>query len=445
VKVTFQLSQLFVPHIALLHRRSSLLSVKNFMDAVTAFFQFGFQLRTGIAFKTYTNVNTSDWLGPYNLVLAPVPNKGEQLDNDGVLVNEVISLMMKEHNNNNNKNSHSIESHTPVQTFISRYVTTPSSDQLKLPVGSTIVQPEVFDRMLGLTAINQSIHSQRHLHHGDDPYADYLGTCTKGDIPSGILPSIQLGMKKTTATTSMQDRSTSSNTNFTTAAIAAGADTSSPIATDTKLSVSQLLVDFYILSLPDPKSKLYSLWPSLQKHLGSEFPLRGPYCYGNDPRRAYAIQLSYDSRYDQYHNQTWQAIKGCLPDLPCWNDGLAPSPIPYDNGSSGCHIVDPLGTAALLCYLMGLLLVISLIFNCQLSNQLKRMQQLQDQHLVVAPATLSTPSGRPVPTQQVFDAFHDLEEPLLPGNDGPFRSSLSGGDGGGGGGGAEEFKEEATD
>jgi hypothetical protein len=30
------------------------------VPTVTAFFQFGYQLRTGIAFKSYTYVNTSD-------------------------------------------------------------------------------------------------------------------------------------------------------------------------------------------------------------------------------------------------------------------------------------------------------------------------------------------------------------------------------------------------
>ena len=118
--------------------------------------------------------------------------------------------------------------------------------------------------------------------------------------------------------------------------------------------------------------------------------------------------------------------------LPCWNDGggLAPS-IPYDNGNSGKYVLDPFGVAALICYLLGFLLMVSLVFNIQLSNQIKRYQEERnrDDDGDYEPPTRDYHDNRPVPQEEVFEAFHDLEEPLL--------------DAGGAAGGAEESKVEA--
>ncbi|KAG7370835.1 hypothetical protein IV203_019405 [Nitzschia inconspicua] len=356
---------------------------------VTAFFQFGFQLRTGIAYKTYTLMNTSDWLGPYNLVMAPLSRKEEYRheENDAMEASIITS-----------DTTEPSPARKVLHKFVSRYVSTPASSQIQFPPDATILQPEIFDRMAGVTAINETIHMQQSLKPRQDPYADYRETCVKGDIPAGILPRIQLGMLTTTTT-----------------------DDSPVIASDftnIQTDIAMLRVDFSMLSVPDPKSKLYKLWPSLKKHLGSEFPLQGPYCYGNDPRRAYAIQLAYDSAFDGAKNQSWQVIKGCLSDLPCWSDD---GPVvPYDNDASGKYVLDPTGLTTLVCYVLGFLLMVSLVFNCQLSNQLKHMQ---DQHGEVDDGYgprhtyTATASGRPVPQQQVFDAFHDLEEPLLSGAD----------------------------
>ncbi|KAL3925720.1 MAG: hypothetical protein SGARI_005796 [Bacillariaceae sp.] len=324
-----------------------------------------------------------------------------------------------------------------LQKFVSRYVTTPTSSQLQMPPDATILPPEIFDRMLGLTAINQTIQEQQSLQKGQDPYAAYRDTCVKGDIPAGILPQIQLGMLTTT---------TEENDPSAPVVMGDGFEpddlfSASIATTSTKTEISMLRVDFSMLSLPDPKSQLYKLWPSLKKHLGSQFPLEGPYCYGNDPRRGYAVQLAYDSAFDKANNQSWQVIKGCLPDLPCWSD-VGPPIIPYDNGNSGKYVLDPMGVAAFVCYFLGFVLMISLVFNCQLSNQLKRMQEDQQRRVDesrLAPQAPSRNANRPVSQEEVFEAFHDLEEPLLSGS----ADIRDDGDGDGDGGGAEETKEEA--
>jgi hypothetical protein len=154
-----------------------------------------------------------------------------------------------------------------LQKFVSRYVTTPASSQIQMPPYANILQPEIFNRMLGTTAINQTIHTQQFLHPRQDPYAAYRETCVKGDILAGFLPQIQLGMLTTT-------------TKNAPSIVDTGVDLDSLLdtlpTTTTKTEISNFRVDFSMLSLSDPKSKLYKLWPSLKKHLGSQFPLQGP-------------------------------------------------------------------------------------------------------------------------------------------------------------------------
>jgi hypothetical protein len=129
------------------------------------------------------------------------------------------------------------------------------------------------------------------------------------------------------------------------------------------------------------------------------------------------VRLSYDSR-DPVRNKTWQVVKGCVEGLPCWDDGEGPV-IPYDNDSSGIHTVDPMGWVALICYLLGFLLVVSVVFNVQLSNQIKRIQW-QQQHQS-SQQTYSRSNRDPF-SRRLYsregdgvgaDARTDLEEPLL--------------------------------
>jgi hypothetical protein len=423
----------------------------NFLSlSVTAFFQFGFQLRTGIAFKTYTFMNTSDWLGPYNLVMAPLP-RSENLEVIRVAAlgeAKATTTTTTAATTENTFGSSSVAKKY-LQKFVSRYVITPSSSQLQYPPEATVLQPETFDRIVGMTAINQTIHVQQSLRPREDPYALYRETCVKGDIPAGILPRIQLGMLTTTTTITDDDDDDIPRMAISHDLLSLPSSTFRNVSSSsTTTEIAMLRVDFSLLSLPDPKSKLYNLWPTLQQHLGATFPLEGPYCYGNDPKRAYAMQLAYDSAFDGTANQTWKAVKGCLPDLPCWSDD-GPA-IPYDNGSTGQHILaDLTGVTALVGYFLGFLLLISLGFNMQLSNQLKRIQQQQHQqqdnprHHNTYNHT-ATPSGRHVPQQQVFEAFHDLEEPLLSGCGPNEGEDIVGGQEDGTNGGVEESKVEAN-
>mmetsp|Transcript_28823 Transcript_28823/g.33043 ORF Transcript_28823/g.33043 Transcript_28823/m.33043 type:complete len:523 (-) Transcript_28823:127-1695(-) len=395
---------------------------------VTIFFQFGFRLRTGIIRKAYHNVNTGDdWLGPYNMILAPVVNSKTK---------------------NAKKNEESRE------VFVSRYVTTPwTESQLQYPSSTATIfeanDATIVDTLIGLTAINTTIleaqkqwnghhrlgsrpsrvvgtttenkvilqeernlrqrrlpqrqtndqnHDQNHVtavnDDSGDPYAKQFHNCNFGDIHPQ-LPRLEL-VKRTIT------------------------DTTTGGATNTSYSMR---IDYSIVSVPEKggiNKDLYKLWPSMKKHLGLTFPLMGPYCYGNDPNRAYAIRLSYDSEIGNYNDNSsstptttpsvWKGQKGCVSWLPCWK-GDVPPPSPssptnhriptHSGGGAGDYVINPLSGAALLLYVFGILLVGSCIVNGVLSNRLTQLQQLIQ---LQSQSSSPTPAPPPAPTPSSGDA-----------------------------------------
>jgi hypothetical protein len=250
--------------------------------------------------------------------------------------------------------------------LISRYVTTASTDYLQAPENCTIITSALFDASAGATAVHQSILRQPDLRPGEDPYAEQRGTCDQGDLKP-ILPRFTM----------------SKHNSFT--------------------------VDFPLLSLPDsPKDPLYKLWPSFQYHL-PHFPVSGPYCYAGDSKRAYAINVNYDSR--TANSSAWQLTDGCVPGLPCWPKEHANNHTIPNDGGGGTTDVD-LNKALLTygCYFLGLAFVISLTFNCQLSYQLKRLRE----RFVSAPTTRSTQPTTSTSAPSRPPPRTDLEQPLLP-------------------------------
>jgi hypothetical protein len=323
---------------------------------VTAFFQFGFRLRTGIVKKTHHAVHTSDWLGPYNMILAPTRK--------------------------DNLTTHLGHDHKEV--YVSRYVNTPWTEaELQRPFASSGIfnfDADILEDVVGLKAINETIYTQKDWHRppgtahknavsverktealrgsggppSDDPYAKYSRTCNHGDLKP-ILP--RLVVTKNTHTT----------------------EGDKPDGTDFSMRL-----DYSMLSLPKKGiDSLYNLWPTMKSHLGTHFPLRGPYCYGKDPNCAYAIHLSYDSEATP-DASIWKGVKGCVAPWPCWTGDPKPpalppsSLIPEDNHSEGSYVLDPKAIEAIIVYAVGFLLVISLVFNCQLANKIKSTRRSTD-------------------------------------------------------------------
>ena len=199
---------------------------------MTAFFQFGFRLREGIVKKSYHTINTSDWLGPYNLILAPIEKNHFQLTSASENVQHV---------------------HTTKELFVSRYVNTPwTSTQLQRPFTTASIfnfDETVLETVAGTIAINATIHEQIKWRGGtnDDPYDRYSKTCAHGDL-NPLLPRIQI--EKTVTQKSAEAPS--------------------------KTSYS-MAVDYSMLSVPvHGIDDLYKKWPSFKRHLGDKFPLNGP-------------------------------------------------------------------------------------------------------------------------------------------------------------------------
>ena len=251
----------------------------------------------------------------------------------------------------------------------SRYVATVATDYLSAPVNISIIKPTEFDAYVGSTAVHATIQHQTQ--SSDDPYAPYAGTCKNGDIPP-MLPRFQ-------------------------------------ILNVTKGKQSKVMIqfDYHMWSFPDPKAKdssLYKLWPAIQKHEPSF--IKGPYCYGDDPKRGYAIHID---TFDV--NNTWTVVQGCLPGLPCWptgNKNNSTNP-PHHDGSTDVNLNKALLTYG--CYFLLLALVVSLTCNCQLSNKLKRLNQQHQQHELS-----SNPSEPRRSAGRATTEVSSLQEPLLPAN-----------------------------
>mmetsp|Transcript_62898 Transcript_62898/g.71201 ORF Transcript_62898/g.71201 Transcript_62898/m.71201 type:complete len:453 (+) Transcript_62898:132-1490(+) len=357
----------------------------------------------------------------------------------------------------NTKNKNAKKNEESREVFVSRYVTTPwTQSQLQYPSSTATIfeanDATIVDTVIGLTAINTTIqeaqkqwngshrHSSRpsrvvgtttennvllqeernlrqpslqqqindhdHDHDNhvndvnddtDDPYSKQFHNCAFGDIHPQ-LPRLEIVKRTTTDTTG----TTNTNTSY------------------------SMRIDYSIVSVPEkggPNNDLYKLWPSMKKHLGPTFPLMGPYCYGNDPNRAYAIRLSYDSEIIGQSNRrstttttatttgtpslpsVWKGQKGCVSWLPCWKGDVPPPspssttnhhhPIPTNSGGgdAGDYVINPLSVAALLLYLFGVLLVGSCIVNGVLSNRLTQLQQL-----VQSSSQASSPTPTPSPS-----------------------------------------------
>ena len=122
---------------------------------VSIFYQFGLDVETGTyPWRTRIVQNTSDWIGPCNLIL---PQQSYQ--------------------------------------FTSRYVATIATDYLQPPPNQTMTPSGLFDLYAGATAVHNTIRQQIHLAPTKDPYEQQFQTCGHGDIHP-VLPRFTLSHSK---------------------------------------------------------------------------------------------------------------------------------------------------------------------------------------------------------------------------------------------------------
>jgi hypothetical protein len=122
---------------------------------VTAFFHFGFQLRTGIVRKEYHNVHTSDWVGPYNIIMAPIPDHPHHDDGEILEAADVSTQ----------GGGNSTEPTVQKEIYVSRYVNTPWTEtELQRPFASSGIfnfDAKILEDVAGTKAINETIHIQK--------------------------------------------------------------------------------------------------------------------------------------------------------------------------------------------------------------------------------------------------------------------------------------------
>ena len=303
---------------------------------------FGFSIDAGAPFDIHLEESTG-WSGPYSVIFAQNSSKAS------------IFLSSSEEE----------EGEERIDRYISRYVETLSTPYLRMgspPNNASLLEPVDFDTILGVQAVNTTIHTQTTREHGADPYNEYLKTCDNGNLRP-ILPSIQFEFSE-----SSRDRNSNNRESC------RRVEPSKDITLDAN-------VEFKILAIPDKKDQLYDLFPSLQKHFNVKnggFSISGPYCYGDDPERAFTFDYSFSS---VRPTEGVSFVQGCVADLPCLPPQAAVTES-VTNITWYNHTFVPIQgsndiTNAMLffaCYSLLFALIISLTCTCQLSNKLKSLQ-----------------------------------------------------------------------
>ena len=339
--------------------------------------QFGYEVKDGYVWTTNIVQNTSDWFGPYNILMAHKPSK--KVNN----------------------------STTIPGSYTSRYVQTVTTSQLKYPSDCSLISNSKFDRYGGYKAVQNTISKQvaTNIDFDDstiDPYANY--TCpsknkndddndnNKSEDWSPLLPRIELF-----------------------------ANTKDPH------NKVDLKLNFDLFSFPTSKADpMYTVWPALIKHFDNH-DIRGPYCWNTDNNdddevedheymmnhtassssflrlrrhlgsdsgdsttldkkkkkttddsfiHGYSIPLRFDTRLD---DNSWTMTKGCVDGLPCWHTGgggggVIPSDDSGGNDNPGTFVQFLLTYGI---YILAVGLLISMIGNCQLCWKLRQHRRRQ--------------------------------------------------------------------
>jgi hypothetical protein len=309
---------------------------------VSAFLYFGARVDAGIPFNVHLEHNLGGWVGPLNMVMAQ--------------------------NSTRDENMTSI-----VDQYVVRYVDSPSTQYLHMHPNCSLFGPEDFERYMGASAVNQTVHSQTHASHGEDPYVPYLKTCAHGDVKP-ILPLFDFSFVK---------------------------DVDGTEKVEVKL-------DYKILTFPHEGAPMYRLFPTLQERMNRRngaFHISGPYCYGDDPKRGWTFDFNYDSNNE---NEYMSLVHGCVEGLPC-----LPSAAEIALGGTGVGLVHvkskatTFGSDALLTiavYALSMALLVSITFHC------KRSQRETHERL----RRPTTTSARPTPGPYGdLGEDHGMDQPLL--------------------------------
>jgi len=223
-----------------------------------------------------------------------------------------------------------------IDSYTIRYINSPNTPYMKMPLDCNIVNDyEKFSMYLGPSAVNFTVNEQSSSSFDTDPYLSYYETCKNGDVQP-ILPSVRFDF--------IQDTETGNET-------------------------IKVKFDYKILSLD-----YHEFFPKLQKQ---GYPIAGPYCYDNDPGKAYAFDLSFDSGTP---NDNTKIYHSCVKGLPCIPTSIENCNC---NNQSDINPVEPESTTvgkestiylSILFFFLAFFVVVSWRWNRKQREKLKRLQ-----------------------------------------------------------------------
>jgi len=201
------------------------------------------------------------WVGPYSMIAA---------QNTSKISNDTLKP---------SKNEDTIIDH-----YALRYVISPSTPYLRMPLNQTLIENEMqFGAYFGTSAVAHTVQLQATI-DGSDPYAKYLGTCDNGDVQP-VLPNLEFSF--------IEDKKAEGGMNI------------------------KIVLNYKIFMWVTADKPLLPFALNQMKKLG--FPISGPYCYENK-LSGYTVDLHYDS------NNNGALIKldqGCVEGFPCTAPGAS--------------------------------------------------------------------------------------------------------------------------
>ncbi|KAL7574446.1 hypothetical protein ACA910_015817 [Epithemia clementina (nom. ined.)] len=297
-----------------LGKKKETLQCQNVQDVVSdwsdvaAFYYIGFHVHAGIPFRVEKVMDTGGWIGPYNLVMA------QDLDNSNGNSKTTAKFQMVESSQFKRRQQKDEDVTTDisrasqvVDRYRARYVETLSTPSLSrhIPLNNSLVMD--WDSVMGSTAVDTTRHRQATLHHGDNAYERYQGSCDSGNLQP-ILPLYSFEFRQNDHAHSQQHDEPH---------LASNGKNDNSNQEDIVVEV-----DYQLLITPRTHNTAYKYMPWIQKEIRREkdllgFTVDGPFCYGDDPNRAYTISISMNSEESKKYSSGLRIERGCIEGLPC--------------------------------------------------------------------------------------------------------------------------------
>lgn len=336
-------------------------TIVDWADAIV-FIYLEYYIDLGFPYNIHEEFSTGEWVGPYQVVFGQDPDvyKEGKVTSDGRLM---------------------------LDTYILKYLISPTTEYLKIPPGCTIFTPEEFSGYLGEGAVNNTVRNQATGLTFDEAFDPYFETCENGNIEP-MLPFV----------------------NFT------------YVQNNDVNRTEELLVRFEmkLLTYPKKDTALYNLMPSLQDE---GFPISGPYCYDGDPNRGYTFDLVFDSIEGTTLGTELQhacignyecvppSLEGCNCTMAQNNDIIfEPIQSKKENIGLSTDIYLEIGFA-----ILAITVIASVSYNFYMGSRIKKVRSVQESHIeTINENDVIIEESEEKPKEEQED--HSMTEPLVPQN-----------------------------